>query len=250
MDDATIQATANEYIPDPKTETERVIQGFFQVIGQRLGDPTRAQHLIEVIRTHAAALEAAYQGWVLDEQAHYNLTLGAVVLAAYRALQPTMPWDEALALLRAAFVEPLRDTMRQGTAGWLDHAPDPYAALVGVSKARERHFFGQAFTFERPRDDDRAYFLDVARCLWHSFFVAEGAPELTPIFCAFDANWIDAIDPDRHGVRFSRPTTLGHGGPLCPFHFYRVAPATGAPADATTVMSGVADAASATGGEG
>jgi len=101
---------------------------------------------------------------------------------------------------------------------------------VSVSKSRERHFFGQSFTFERPCDDDRAYFLDVARCLWQSFFVAEGAPELTPLFCEFDANWIDAIDPDRHGVRFSRPTTLGHGGPLCPFHFYRVAPATAATA--------------------
>jgi hypothetical protein len=113
----------------------------------------------------------------------------------------------------------------------LDHAPDPYLALVGVAKARERHFFGRSFAFERPRDDDRAYYLDVARCLWHRLFVAEGAPELTPLFCAFDANWIDAIDPARHGVRFSRPTTLGHGGPLCPFHFYRVARATSDGAD-------------------
>ncbi len=240
MDDATILAKANEYIPDPKTETESVIQGFLQVVGQRLGDPTRAQHLIRVIKTHAATLEGAHQDWALDEQARYHLTSGAVVLAAYRALQPTMPQDEALALLRAARVEPLRDTIRQGTTGWLDHAPDPYAALVSVAKSRERHFFGQSFTFERPRDDDRAYFLDVARCLWHSFFVAEGAPELTPLFCAFDANWIDAIDPDRHGVRFSRPTTLGHGGRLCPFHFYRVPPATG----------GAADTASDTGGAG
>lgn len=238
MDDVTIQAKTNEYIPDPKTETERVIQGFLQVIGQRLGDPTQAQHLVGVIKTHAAALEAAYQSWVRDEQARYNLKSGTVVLAAYRALRPTMPQDEALALLREALVEPLSDTIRQGTAGLLDQALDPYAALVGVAKSRERHFFGQAFTFERPRDDDRAYFLDVARCLWHSFFVAEGTPELTPIFCAFDTNWIDAIDSDRHGVRFSRPTTLGHGGPLCPFHFYRVAPATGDFAGTTTGAEG------------
>ena len=168
---------------------------------------------------------------MLDDQALYHLKSGAIVLAAYRVLQPAMPRDELLELLRDALVGPLRDTIRQSTAGWLDQAPDSYAALVGVAKARERDFFGRAFTFERPRDDDQGYFLDITRCLWHSFFAAEGTPELTTVFCAFDANWIDAIDVDRHGVRFSRPTTLGHGGPLCPFHFYRVATAAGSPSE-------------------
>jgi hypothetical protein len=223
LDATPNRPSESEYVPDPKTETGWVIQGFLQAIEQHLDGAVWARHLVGSIKSQAAAMEVAYQRWVLDEPARYHLKAGAIVLAAYLALQPTMPRHEVLALLREALVGPLRDSIRQSTAGWLDHAPDPYAALVGVARSRERHFFGQSFTFERPRDDDRAYFVDITRCLWHSFFVAESTPELTSLFCAFDTNWIDAIDPDRHGVRFSRPTTLGHGGRMCPFHFYRVA---------------------------
>jgi hypothetical protein len=46
--------------------------------------------------------------------------------------------------------------------------------------------------------------------------------------CAFDKAWIEAIDPVRHGFRFDRATTIGHGGGRCPFHFTRTStgPAT------------------------
>ncbi|WP_218021638.1 L-2-amino-thiazoline-4-carboxylic acid hydrolase [Nocardia acidivorans] len=37
----------------------------------------------------------------------------------------------------------------------------------------------------------------------------------------FNGNWIDAIDPDTHHMRFERATTLGTGGTHCPFHFDR-----------------------------
>ena len=50
---------------------------------------------------------------------------------------------------------------------------------------------------------------------------ASSAAELTPVMCAFDKAWIEAIDPARHGFRFDRATTIGHGGSHCPFHFSR-----------------------------
>ncbi|MFI0738969.1 L-2-amino-thiazoline-4-carboxylic acid hydrolase [Streptomyces sp. NPDC021100] len=50
---------------------------------------------------------------------------------------------------------------------------------------------------------------------------ANGAGRLTPVLCAFDANRSDAVDPERHGFAFERPTTIGHGGPHCPFTFRR-----------------------------
>ncbi|MFF5259484.1 L-2-amino-thiazoline-4-carboxylic acid hydrolase [Actinomadura viridis] len=83
-----------------------------------------------------------------------------------------------------------------------------------VSKSREEHAFGEGFTFRRPVDDDRRYFLDVHRCFYHDVLVANSAPELTPVLCAFDGNWIEAI-------RFERTTTIGLGGTHCPFHFTR-----------------------------
>jgi hypothetical protein len=124
--------------------------------------------------------------------------------------------------LREAFIKPTRDFVREATTQMLDAAPDPLHALAEVSKFREEHFYGAGFTFEHERDDNQAYLVNVRRCFYHNFFVANGAPELTPIFCDFDANWIDAIDPARHGVRFERTTTMGYGGTMCPFHFYRI----------------------------
>lgn len=44
---------------------------------------------------------------------------------------------------------------------------------------------------------------------------------MTPVMCAFDKAWIEAIDPARHGFRFDRATTIGYGGSHCPFHFTR-----------------------------
>ena len=34
-------------------------------------------------------------------------------------------------------------------------------------------------------------------------------------FCAFDRNWIDAIDPQRDGFFFGHPETLEAGGSSC-----------------------------------
>jgi hypothetical protein len=92
--------------------------------------------------------------------------------------------------------------------------------MVELSKSREQYGFGKGFTFHRTTDDDH-YLLDVHRCFYHDVLVANSAPELTPAMCAFDGNWIEAIDPDKHGIRFDRATTIGLGGTHCPFHFHR-----------------------------
>lgn len=199
-----------------------VIEGFLEVVTQALTEPGNQQELRARVLTDAQGLEQKYAPWSVDPRAQSNLRLSAVVLATYRLLADRLPGAELLALLYRAFNEPLRDQIRAGVGQYLDQVPNAFAALTDMSKDREASYFGQSFSFERPRDDRRAYYLDVTHCLWHSFFVAEGAPELTPIFCAFDENWIEGIDPERHGVRFSRPTTLGLGGPLCAFHFYQL----------------------------
>lgn len=50
---------------------------------------------------------------------------------------------------------------------------------------------------------------------------ANDATELGAAMCEFDGNWMSAIDPERHGFRFERPTTIGCGGTHRPFHFRR-----------------------------
>ena len=92
--------------------------------------------------------------------------------------------------------------------------------MVNVSKQRETSQFTSGFEFEREVDNDDAYLLSVRRCFWHDFFGALGLPQLTTVLCAFDQNWFTVIEPERHGFRFERKTTLGYGATLCPFHFF------------------------------
>jgi hypothetical protein len=97
--------------------------------------------------------------------------------------------------------------------------------MVAVARDREGADFGAEFRFSHPHDDDLRFHADVHRCGYHERLTRLGAPELTPVLCAFDTSWIGAIDPERDGFAFSRDTTIGLGGTHCPFHFRRTRPA-------------------------
>jgi len=214
-----------EYVASPEAATNALRQTFQQEIERRLADPVQAPALMRAMHSQSQALEEAYQVWIVDEPAKYNLKMTTAVLAAYRVLQDLLPREELLAFLREAFIGPFREMISAGTARMLDHAPDPFLAMVEVSRAKQINTFGAGFTFEYERDDQQAFLVNVTRCFYHNFFVANGAPELTPIFCDFDAPWVKAIHPARHGFRFERPTSIGYGGTMCPFHFSRIAKA-------------------------
>ena len=209
------------YISNPEAETEMLIQAFLAEIERHFADFTGTQALINLIQARRIELFASHQGWIVDEAAKYNLIMTTAVLAAYQVLHDKMSHDELLTLLHDAFINPMRDYVQSASAQALDNAPDPFNTMTEISKSREASAFGAGFTFEHERDDGQAYLVNVRSCFYHNFFVTNGAAELTPIFCDFDANWITAIDPSRHGFYFVRPTTIGYGGTMCPFHFYR-----------------------------
>ncbi|AQZ64622.1 unnamed protein product [[Actinomadura] parvosata subsp. kistnae] len=213
--------TGGDYVPDPGRETAALIDGFFEHVAATL----RAHHLpaglLASMRARHAKLESANAHLIVDEPARHNLRITLALVAAYEALLPRLGREVALDAVRAALIEPLGAAVREGTRAMLDAAPDPFAAMVAVSKSREEHAFGKGFVFRRTADDDRRYLLEVRRCFYHDVLVANGAPELTPALCAFDGNWIEAIAPDQDGFRFDRPTTIGLGGTHCPFHFTR-----------------------------
>jgi len=183
-------------VPDPERDTTAVIDGFLTHLAAALRERSLPEALIAGMRTRIAELERARADMIIDDPARYNLRM-------------------------AAFTEPLGPAVREGTRAMLDAAPDPFAAMVELCKSRERDAFGAAFTFRRPVDDGQRYYLDVYRCLYHDVLAASSARELTPVMCAFDKAWIETIDPARHGFRFDRATTIGHGGGYCPFHFTR-----------------------------
>ncbi|MFI0727498.1 L-2-amino-thiazoline-4-carboxylic acid hydrolase [Streptomyces sp. NPDC021225] len=218
------EMTDGDYVPDPERDTAMLIAGFFDHISARLRQQELPESLISAMREQHAELEAENAHMVVDEPSLYNLRITVAVIAAYEELLPHLGSDAAVRAVRDALVEPLGDAVHASTRAMLDVAPDPFRAMVDVSRAREKYAFGKTFTFRRTADDDRRYLLDVHRCFYHDVLKANSASELTPVMCAFDGNWIEAIDPDRHGFRFERDTTIGLGGSHCPFHFTRTAP--------------------------
>ncbi|MFD9902953.1 L-2-amino-thiazoline-4-carboxylic acid hydrolase [Streptomyces sp. NPDC059063] len=212
--------TTDHYVPDPEADTAAVIDGFFGHIAATLRELPDSG-LLAAMRARHEELTAANRHLVVDEAALYNLRMTLALVAAYEFLMPSLGRRDALDLVRTAFVEPLSEAVRQGTRAMLDSSPDPYRAMVDLAKSREQHAFGAGFAFRHPVDDDSRFFADVHRCFYHQVLVANSAPELTPVMCAFDANWIEAIDPHEHGFRFERVTTIGLGGTHCPFHFLR-----------------------------
>jgi hypothetical protein len=176
------------------------------------------------MRARLAELERQRADLIVDEPSRYNLRMTLALVAAYEALRPLVDQPELLVALQTAFTEPLGPAVREGTRAMLDAVPDPFRTMVDLSRSRERDAFGAGFDFERPADDDQRYHLDIHRCYYHDVLTASSTPELTPVMCAFDRSWIEAIDPPTHGFRFDRTTTIGHGGTHCPFHFTRTRP--------------------------
>lgn len=210
--------TTDHYVPDPESETTALIEAFHK----HLSDAGVAEELLAAIKSRHAELLAANQHLVVDELASHNIRLTLVTAAAYERLRPTLGQAEALKAVEAAIVEPFAPFVQEATKAMLDNAEDPYQTMVTMAKSRETESFGAGFEFHHTLDDGNHFHQDVHRCHYHDVLVANGVPELTPALCAFDRNWIDAIDPTRHGFRFDRETTIGLGGTHCPFHFSRV----------------------------
>lgn len=207
-----------------------LIAAFIERIGADLTDHgVDAGPVIDAVHTERLRLTAADSTPVPDAQAHDNRAYAAAVLAAHTVLSKVdpdrgLPSGEGLiGWLTEAFVEPFAEPVRQGTRAMLDAAGDPFAAMVDLARSTETDAYGAEFEFRHPVDTDGEFHADVHRCGYHDFLTRHDAPELTPVLCAFDANWIDAIEPERDGFVFERTTTIGLGGDFCPFHFKRTA---------------------------
>ncbi|MBV9424745.1 MAG: L-2-amino-thiazoline-4-carboxylic acid hydrolase [Solirubrobacterales bacterium] len=206
------------YVPDPAAETAMLIDAFFRASSERFPEEFGLE---ERLRDRHERLVTQQQDRVVDEPSRHNLAMTLAVLAAYQELIAQHEEGELLPALHSAFVQPLEPFVRTATRTMLDQATDPFATMVALTRDREQQSFGAGFAFTHPEDDPEQFTSQVERCFYHDVLRANDAEKLTPVFCAFDANWIDAIDPDRDGFEFERPTTIGTGGSCCPFRFRR-----------------------------
>ena len=160
---------------------------------------------------------------VADPPAQQWLHSSSLVLAAFQELTPLTGKSEALRLLREALMAPFTE----GASHYLEarfgiSADAPEEAFNRISanfKRRGEERFGSAFVYVQDVQDVTRSFTNIQRCFFNDFFRANGAPEVTSIFCALDNVWAGALEAGPYRVRFDRPTTLAQGDDACRFQF-------------------------------
>jgi hypothetical protein len=198
--------SARDTISGSDESLRAITDGFFERLGSHLEG---ADGMLERrIRSSIAGVMGRAAHLVANDLDRATVGFAVLAVTAYEALVGDVGEHAAIGIVAECLNEPLRAPILAGTKALLDRAPDAFRALVEVSKQREAHQFGPSFTFERPVDEAWGYVLVVRRCLFHEALRACGRTELQPILCHFDMNWVDAIEPERHHLRFVRPTTF------------------------------------------
>jgi hypothetical protein len=157
-----------------------------------------------------------------DKQARMIVGMCSLVLAAYRELcAGGLDSKEASEVARRAFFRTYQTPTRLMTRVMLSLSRDPVKALARRSlKAMSEKMYGASMEFDQevtPESVD----LIVNRCAFHQFFVDNGEPHLTPIFCGWDRNWMDVVDASRRPMHTERPTTISTGADQCRFRLVR-----------------------------
>jgi len=184
--------------------------------------PNSIQEILERTRLTAQALYDSRSQTLPDRQAGTILGMCSLVLAAYRELKITLGNQQsALDVVKAAVhrnYEAFGKFMNRPLL-WISR--DPVTLLSRLNLKRwSQWMYGKSMEFEQDTAADRVPLL-VNRCAFHQFFVEQGEPELTQLFCAWDRHWMDVIDESKRPVRTERPSTISTGADSCRFHFVR-----------------------------
>jgi hypothetical protein len=200
-------------------------RGYLREVGKLAARdlPSQAKALPVRVAADADTLLEQHRVLAVDALGVSNLRITALALAHYRALRDSgLDRRAALGVVKEALVEPNRRKMAFFTRATLRLHPAPFKLFASISRNKQAAAYGDSFEFEHDTDAMQSYFhTTVKKCLYHDFFVGAGAPELTPVFCAYDDLWGEHLAAGEYGVQFTRPTTIGWGDDVCRFQFKR-----------------------------
>ncbi|KAI8683562.1 hypothetical protein NCS57_00020700 [Fusarium keratoplasticum] len=201
-------------------------ESFLQALGQVYQDTNETQlspNQLQEIETEAINImkEVGDPGGSISRTINYEFM--AYMVAPYRVLKAN---GTSLHQIRRLLEESLQRTLAwssQIVREQLDSSPDAFKSLVQESKDKEQNFYQEPdFKLGRARDEPDSYSLEVHKCWYMDTLQRLDAREIGPSFCSFDRSWYDPIDPDRHGVKFTRPSTIAEGADRCRFNIDRV----------------------------
>lgn len=159
-----------------------------------------------------------------DRQAVFNLFLAQSLQAAVGIFQGRgYGRARAIAMAQAALLATGSGLTRAAFSWWLRVTPDP----VGDMKKRRdlsvkaQKIWGEGMDLSEVHSDDSVA-LHVTACPFAQYFWGVSEPDLMPVFCAYDAQWMAQVNRSRRPVRVSRSGTLAEGAERCDFTFTRI----------------------------
>ena len=196
-------------------------RGFLSALN-RGGDP----HISDEDLIARATSLAARRHLVADDgQTELTHALATGLHAATELLEEAgLSRREARDRAGAAFLKSGQSLARWSMRLWLWVTPDP----VGHAKAgnklaeRARMAWGGGLKAHQENGPDHATLM-VTECVFVDYFWDAGRSDLTPILCAWDAQWMEIVNASDRPVSVSRSGTLAQGCEACDFCFKREA---------------------------
>jgi L-2-amino-thiazoline-4-carboxylic acid hydrolase len=179
--------------------------------------PEREEELSAAIRARAEELAEADKDMVVDKPSEGALRIGVAVLASFETLLPLFDGDERRTILY------LQHVMGEVLTGpyeiafkTLSEREHPLDKIDKVCRA-EAPFYGAGWDIDYERPKPGLFEMKVERCFWRDFFDRHDSRLVTTVMCAWDTNWMRAIDPAVSGLRAERTSLLSLGDDQCRF---------------------------------
>ena len=145
------------------------------------------------------------------------MALGAVVLASFETLLPQFDGDErrTIVLLQHA----MGPILRRPYELMFERLSKKDRPLDAIHKACSgtKGIYGAGWDIDYERPKSGLFEMKVHRCLWRDFFTRHDAPLVNTVMCAWDTNWMRAINPAVSGLRAERTALLSLGDSQCRF---------------------------------
>ena len=177
----------------------------------------RKDELVKTIQARAEELVDIDHDMVVDEPSKGALAISAVALASFEQLRPVFDEDERRTILLLQHVMgTVLKRPYQLMFQTLSKREEPLDKIDKACRKMEPLYgAGWDMTFERP--EPQVFEMKVRRCFFRDFFTRHDATLVTTVMCAFDVNWMQAIDPAVSGLRAERTSLLSLGDEECRF---------------------------------
>ena len=218
---------SQELLDQVEPVSAKMREGILQALKSNLpGDIQEKFDSIEpVIREQAASIEKANAYRSIDMPSAGFVKMTCTLLALYRVLIPE--FEE-----RGELLDVIHDTMQsvlfaEGMDAYLfkrfgiskNKPEEAWDMICRNFKKRGEEQFGELWSYEQGIKDAKRCFVNVRKCGFSDFLLANNARELAYVTCVLDFDWGDALEA--YGIRLERPTILAEGSDACRFQFFK-----------------------------